>query len=224
MNIKKDMIITIDGPSGAGKSTIAKLLARSSGFTYIDSGAIYRGIAYAYKTHGDNKAIEEFLPGIALSFEFKSRTRVWLGNDDISDKIRQPEISLLASSLSQIPFVRDYANAVQRMLGCKGRVVLEGRDTGSIVFPDADLKFYLDARPEERAGRRHLELSAKGSPDALETVKEEMEKRDRNDSQRAIAPLVIPDGAIYVDTTGIGIKEVLGNILDNIKKRTTARK
>ncbi len=217
MNIKKDMIITIDGPSGAGKSTIAKMLAKRSGFTYIDSGAIYRGIAYAYKTRKNDETIDDLLQRVCLAFEFGENTRVYLGDRDISEEIRSPEISLLASSLSQIQSVRDHANALQRNLGKKGRVVLEGRDTGSVVFPEADIKFYLDARPDERAGRRHMELSAKGSQAVLKTVKEEMEERDRNDSDRAIAPLIIPAGAVYVDTTGSGIEEVLRTIVDHIE-------
>jgi len=223
VNIKKDMIITIDGPSGAGKSTIAKMLAGEAGFTYIDSGAIYRGIAYAYRNRENNETIGELLPLISLTFEFGENTRVLLGELDISDGIRLPEISLLASSLSQDRSVRDYANAIQRRLGGRGRVVLEGRDTGSVVFPDADIKFYLDAGADERAGRRHLELSAKGSREAMKTVKEEMEKRDKNDSERAIAPLVIPDGAIYVDTTGIGPEEVLKTIMGHIEKRNAGK-
>lgn len=213
------MIITIDGPSGAGKSTIAKLLAGTTGYTYIDSGAIYRGIAYAYKTRKNNESIEGLLPAIALAFKFGDNTRVTLGDADISEEIRKPDISLLASSLSQNQPVRDYANALQRELGREGRVVLEGRDTGSIVFPDADIKFYLDAKPDERAGRRHLEMASKGSASELKTVMKEMEKRDRNDSERAIAPLVVPDGAIRIDTTGIGIEKVLDIILKHIKEK-----
>jgi len=217
VTVQKDKIITIDGPSGAGKSTIAKLLATTSGFTYIDSGAIYRGIAYAFTTRKNQEAIEEVLEDLPLSFEFGEDTRVVLAGRDISEEIRRPEISLVASSLSQIAAVRNYANAIQRELAKKGNVVLEGRDTGSVVFPDADIKFYLDARPEERAGRRYNELATKGSGAELATVKEEMEKRDRNDSERALAPLVIPAGAIVVDTTGTDAQGVLQIILAHIE-------
>jgi cytidylate kinase len=215
--VKKDKIITIDGPSGAGKSTIARLLATTSGFTYIDSGAIYRGIAYAFTTRKNQEAIEEVLEDLPLSFEFGENTQVVLAGRDISEEIRRPEISLVASSLSQTAAVRNYANAIQRELAKKGNVVLEGRDTGSVVFPDADIKFYLDARPEERAGRRYNELATKGSGAELATVKEEMEKRDRNDSERALAPLVIPAGAIVVDTTGTDAQGVLQIILAHIE-------
>ncbi|MBP7527995.1 MAG: (d)CMP kinase [Syntrophorhabdaceae bacterium] len=217
MTVQKDKIITIDGPSGAGKSTIARLLATTSGYTYIDSGAIYRGIAYAFTTRKNQETIEEVLEDLPLSFEFGENTRVVLAGRDISEEIRRPEISLVASSLSQIASVRDYANAVQRKLAKKGNVVLEGRDTGSVVFPDADIKFYLDARPDERAGRRYNELATKGSGAELATVKEEMEKRDRNDTRRALAPLVIPAGAIVVDTTDTDAQGVLQIILAHIE-------
>lgn len=217
MTVQKDKIITIDGPSGAGKSTIARLLATTSGYTYIDSGAIYRGIAYAFTMRKSQEAIEEFLEGLPLSFEFGENTRVVLAGRDISEEIRRPEISLAASSLSQMASVRNYANAIQRELAKKGNVVLEGRDTGSVVFPDADIKFYLDARPEERAGRRYNELATKGSGAELATVREEMEERDRNDTRRALAPLVIPAGAIVVDTTGTDAQGVLQIILAHIE-------
>jgi len=215
---RKNKIITIDGPSGAGKSTIARLLASTAGYTYIDSGAIYRGVAYAYKMRKNDETIGELLEGLPLSFEFGSDTRVTLAGEDISGEIRQPDISLLASSLSQEQIVRDYANAVQRRLAGQGKVVLEGRDTGSVVFPDADIKFYLDARPEERASRRHNELTLKGSGPTLSAVKEDMEKRDRNDSERAIAPLVVPPGAIVLDTTGADVQGVLRMVLAHLEK------
>lgn len=217
MTLKKNKIITIDGPSGAGKSTIARLLASTAGYTYIDSGAIYRGIAYACKTRGTEGTIEDLLRDLPLSFTFGNDTRVTLSGKDISEEIRQADISLLASSLSQMQIVRDYANAVQRRLARRGKVVLEGRDTGSVVFPDADIKFYLDARPDERANRRYDELAAKGSGPAFPTVKEDMEKRDRNDSERAIAPLVVPPGAIVVDTTGTDAQGVLRTVLAHIE-------
>lgn len=217
--MRKNKIITIDGPSGAGKSTIAKLLASTAGYTYIDSGAIYRGIAYAYKTRKDGQPVEDLLHDLPLTFEFGKNTRVKLSGKDISEGIREPDISLLASSLSQQQPVREYANSVQRRLAADKNAVLEGRDAGSVVFPDADIKFYLDARPDERANRRYSELASKGSRSALATVKEEMEKRDTDDSTRAIAPLVVPDGAIIVDTTGTDIDGVLKMILAHIRDR-----
>lgn len=219
MTLRKNTIITIDGPSGAGKSTIAKLLASAAGYTYIDSGAIYRGIAYAYKIRRNGEPLEDFLHTLRFTFEFGDTTRVMYSGQDISEEIRKPDISLLASSLSQQQPVREYANAIQRRLATDKNAVLEGRDTGSVVFPDADIKFYLDARPGERAHRRYAELTSRGSGTTLDTVKEEMEKRDTDDSTRAIAPLAIPDGAIIVDTTGIDIEGVLKTILAHINSR-----
>lgn len=219
MTLRKNKIITIDGPSGAGKSTIAKLLASTAGYTYIDSGAIYRGVAYAYKTRKDGRSVEELLRDLPLTFEFGKDTRVSLFGKDISEEIRKPDISLLASFLSQQKSVREYANAVQRSLAEGRNAVLEGRDTGSVVFPDADIKIYLDARPHERAHRRYSELASKGSGPELDIVKREMEKRDADDSMRALAPLIIPDEAIIVDTTGTDIEGVLKIILAHIKDR-----
>jgi cytidylate kinase len=213
---RKNLIITIDGPSGAGKSTIAKMLAQKLGYSYIDTGAMYRGVAYAYKTQKNSETIADFLEGLFIRFEFKGETRVLLDDVNISKKIRDPEISLLASSLSQQKIVREYLYKVQRRIGRNGGVVLEGRDTGSVVFPNAQIKFYLDADPEERAKRRHIELTAKGAADELAKVKEDMIQRDKNDSERDIAPLVMPEGATYIDTTGIDIQGVLTVLLEHV--------
>jgi cytidylate kinase len=222
---RKDLIITIDGPSGAGKSTIAKMLAQKLGYSFIDTGAMYRGVAYAYKTkigalllEGATivPLIEDLLKDLHIRFEFKNDTKVFLDGINISRAIRDPEISLLASALSQRKSVREYLYKVQREIGKNGGVVLEGRDTGSVVFPNAQIKIYLDAHTEERAKRRHLELTAKGNAEALGKVKEEMVLRDKNDSERDIAPLVMPENAKYIDTTGIGIAGVMSIILKHI--------
>jgi cytidylate kinase len=222
---RKDLIITIDGPSGAGKSTVAKMLAQKLGYSFIDTGAMYRGVAYAYKTkigalllEGATivPLIEDLLKDLHIRFEFKNDTKVFLDGINISRAIRDPEISLLASALSQRKSVREYLYKVQREIGKNGGVVLEGRDTGSVVFPNAQIKIYLDAHTEERAKRRHLELTAKGNAEALGKVKEEMVLRDKNDSERDIAPLVMPENAKYIDTTGIGIAGVMSIILKHI--------
>ncbi|MBA4389699.1 MAG: (d)CMP kinase [Syntrophus sp. (in: bacteria)] len=213
---RKDLIITIDGPSGAGKSTIAKMLSQKLGYTFIDTGAMYRGVAYAYQKRKNNETMEELLKNISIRFEFSGETKVFLDSIDVSKEIRAPEISLLASSSSQQKIVREHLYKVQREIGKDGGVVLEGRDTGSVVFPNAHLKFYLDAHSEERAKRRHLELSAKGNAEALAKVKEEMIQRDKNDSERDIAPLVMPEGAIHIDTTGINAAGVLSILLKHI--------
>lgn len=228
---RKDLIITIDGPSGAGKSTIAKMLAQRLGYSYIDTGAMYRGVAYAYKikkadtldkgttVQSDSEqtqALEDLLKNINIRFEFGKETKVYLDDMDISGEIRDPGISLLASALSQQKIVREYLYKVQREIGKDGGVVLEGRDTGSVVFPNAHIKVFLDAQTEERAKRRQLELASKGNADELEKVKEEMLLRDKNDSERKIAPLVMPENAKYIDTTGIDTTRVMSIILEHI--------
>jgi cytidylate kinase len=223
--MRKRLTITIDGPSGAGKSTVAKMLARSLGYTYIDTGAMYRGIAYAYQAESREQRaesvsplndMETFLKNLSVRFEFGETARVFLDDKDISEDIRTPEISLLASNLSQKKEVRGYLTKKQREIGEKGGIVMEGRDTGSVVFPDADIKFYLDANPDERAKRRHIELSASGIDAEISRVKEEMSKRDRDDSEREIAPLTTPQGAVVIDTTGVDAKGVVDVLLKHI--------
>jgi len=178
------------------------------GYGYVDSGAMYRAIAYAYAAKAP-RSLETFLDEVHLTFSFDGGTKVFLDGEEISEAIRTPEMSLLASSFSQDPRVRAYLTRLQRQIGEKGGIVLEGRDAGSVVFPGAEVKFYLDAAIEERARRRCLELAAHGAGTDLEAVKEEMEKRDRLDSERASAPLVCPEGAFCMDTTGRSIEEVV---------------
>ena len=213
---RKDLIITIDGPSGAGKSTVAKILAKTLGYTYIDTGAMYRGVAYAYMKAGEPENMEAFLDGLALRFEFADGTKVSLNNEDISREIRDPDVSMRASTLSQNRLVREYLWRAQRQIGSKGGVVLEGRDMGSVVFPDAHVKFYLDANLAERARRRHVELASKGMDQDSGIVEAEMSERDRNDSERDIAPLVVPDGAIRIDSTGVDADQVVKLMVNRI--------
>jgi len=211
--VRKRPVITVDGPSGAGKSTVAKALASVLGYEYMDTGAMYRAVAYAFSREKEKPDIEPFLQGLALRFIFGKGTQVFLNGEAISQKIRTPEISMLASALSQDYRVRRYLTAMQRELGKDGGFVLEGRDTGSVVFPDAEVKFYLDADVEVRARRRHLELGdgrpGNAAGDGLEEVKREIEKRDKDDSERELAPLIRPQGAHYVDTTLLDIEGVV---------------
>jgi cytidylate kinase len=187
------------------------------GYRYLDTGAMYRGIAYAYtaKTPGD---METFLEEATLRFSFDSTTKVFLDEEDVSERIRTPECALLASSLSQDRRVRTHLTKMQREMGKDGGVVVEGRDTGSVVFPDADVKFYLDADLGERARRRYLEQAARDEGGDLQQVREQMERRDRDDSERDIAPLIRPEGAIYVDTTGKGIDEVVETLKKHVEQ------
>ncbi|MBP6941676.1 MAG: (d)CMP kinase [Syntrophorhabdaceae bacterium] len=218
-NTRKRLIITIDGPSGAGKSTIAKLLSKALGYVYIDTGAMYRGIAYAFGNRGAEAEIGEFLEHLDIRFDFTGDTKVFLAGADISGEIRTPDISSRASRLSQLSTVRQYLTKIQREIGRDGGVVLEGRDTGSVVFPDADIKFYLDADPGERAQRRHLEFKSKGMETGLTEVKNDMLQRDKNDTERNIAPLIVPEGAALVDTTGVDIQGVLTILLKHVMEK-----
>jgi cytidylate kinase len=219
--IPKNLIITIDGPSGAGKSTVAKMIARKLRYTYIDTGAMYRGVAFAYlkrqKEFGENpETMAEFLKVLSLRFEFGEETRVYMDGKNISKEIREPAISMLASKLSQNRMVREYLYEMQRDQGKAGGIVLEGRDTGSVVFPNAHVKFYLDANPEERAKRRHAELFSKGTTVDMRSVKEDMERRDKNDTERDLAPLIVPEGALYVDTSGLDAEGVVKVLYEHI--------
>ncbi len=226
--IPRNLIITIDGPSGAGKSTVAKMIARKLGYTYIDTGAMYRGVACAFLKNQNMfnvqsstfeekpEKIAEFLKSLSLKFEFGEETRVYLDGEDISKEIREPAISMLASKLSQNKMVREHLYTMQRAQGEAGGIVLEGRDTGSVVFPNAHVKFYLDANSEERAKRRHAELSSKGTVVDITSVKGDMERRDKNDAERDLAPLVVPEGALYVDTSGLDVKGVVRVLFDHI--------
>ena len=226
--IPHNLIITIDGPSGAGKSTVAKMIARKLRYTYIDTGAMYRGVAFAYlkmqkefgvrsSGFGENpQTMAEFLKVLSLRFEFGEETRVYMDGKDISKEIREPAISMLASKLSQNRMVREYLYEMQRDQGKAGGIVLEGRDTGSVVFPNAHVKFYLDANPEERAKRRHAELFSKGTTVDMRSVKEDMERRDKNDTERDLAPLIVPEGALYVDTSGLDAEGVVKVLYEHI--------
>jgi CMP/dCMP kinase len=216
--VKKGLIVTIDGPSGAGKSTAAKMLASTMGYRYIDTGAMYRGVAYACSRQEEEGDLSLFLSHLSLSFSFDSGTKVFLDGEDISEKIRDPEISMLASSLSKDGRVRAYLLEIQRQMGSEGGVVLEGRDTGSVVFPEAQVKFYLDASLAERAKRRHMELVSVKGEEELEKVQQEMEKRDREDSRRPLSPLVIPREAIYIDTTGLDAEEVARVMSEHVER------
>ncbi|HVN25651.1 MAG TPA: (d)CMP kinase [Syntrophorhabdales bacterium] len=211
--MRRRPVITVDGPSGAGKSTVAKALASTLGYEYMDTGAMYRAVAYAYSRQKEKPDLGGFLESLRLTFVFGQPTKVFLNGEEISSELRTPEISMLASALSQDSRVREYLTAMQRELGKEGGIVLEGRDTGSVVFPDAEVKFYLDADVDVRAQRRHSELSSEDSAgtarDELGKVKQEMEKRDRDDTERKIAPLVRPEGAQYIDTTHLDIDSVV---------------
>jgi cytidylate kinase len=210
--MKKGFIIAIDGPAASGKSTTAQLLAQKLGNVYIDTGAMYRACALKAKKMGidinDEESIRELLDDIDIRIEnHNSRNRIFLDGEDISEDIRADDISALASAISAIPAVRYKMVELQRKMGEKGSVILDGRDIGTFVFPDAEVKFFLTASPEVRAKRRWLELQQKGINKDFSEVLADLVKRDNNDSQRALAPLKKADDAIEVDTSNMTIEE-----------------
>lgn len=213
----KPLLITIDGPAGSGKTTVSKILARKLGYKYIDTGALYRGIAFEAKEKNidpdDIEGVHRLLNDIDLKFVMKDDgLRLMSGEKDISDFIRTPEMSMLASRISAKPEVRAFLLDLQRQMGRQKKAVFEGRDMGTVVFPDADVKFFLKASNEERALRRYRELSD-SSNQTLEQVREDMEKRDYNDATRTVAPLKPADDAVHIDSTALPIEGVVEKIM-----------
>ena len=211
--MKDIRIITIDGPAGAGKSTIAKEIAKRFGFTHLDSGAIYRAIGVACKEIGINLEDEKAVLGVAQKLQIELKEgRVLLDGEDITEKIRTPEGGFLASKVAQFKEVREIVVKILREIAKGKRVVTDGRDAGTYIFPEADLKIYLTASPEERARRRYEELLKKGFNVSYEEILKEVIERDERDKNRKFAPLVIPEGAVIIDTTGKTIENVLSEV------------
>jgi CMP/dCMP kinase len=213
----KDMVVTIDGPAGAGKTTVSKKLAERLGYRYVDTGALYRGVALEAKAAGiapdDDAGLGELCDSLAFSFvPAEGGSRLISGVTDITDHIRTPEITMLASAVSARPVVREYLFDVQRQMGHEKNVVFEGRDMGTVVFPEADAKFFLDASIEERARRRYDELSQDGTL-TLTQVQEDIRLRDHHDSTRNQAPLKAADDAVIVDSTSLTVDQVVEKML-----------
>ena len=226
----RPFIVAIDGPSGAGKSTVSKLLARRVGLSFVDTGALYRAVALSARREGigadDDDGLRTLLGRIRISFQsVGEENRVFLDGADVSKEIRTPEISLLASAVSARPVVRDGLLGLQRRLALDTPLgaVLEGRDIGTVVFPDADLKFFLEASPEVRARRRFEELFQKGGESSLEAVLADQTKRDRDDASRAVAPLRAAGDAIRVDSSGLPLSEVVQRLERTVRERMGAR-
>ena len=220
--MKKGPIVTIDGPSGSGKSTIAKMVADRLDFKYIDTGAMYRGIGWLAREKSvpfeEGKELDELLKIARLCFEEKDgRTRLLADDHDVTDAIRTPEMGMVASKISAIGSVRKWLSTMQRRLGEQGKCVLEGRDMGTVVFPDGDFKFFLTASLEERARRRTDELRERGEAVEAESVMNDLSLRDRNDSSRTLAPLKKAEDAIEIDTTSMTIKEVVDRVIHVIQ-------
>ncbi|MEG2744170.1 MAG: (d)CMP kinase [Oscillospiraceae bacterium] len=217
--------VAIDGPSGAGKSTIAKLCAENLGFIYVDTGAIYRTVALAAQKAGldskDAPGVSGILPKLQISLGHDARglQQMYLDKQDVSREIRLPEISVFASDVSAMPDVRAYLLGMQRSLAKTSNVIMDGRDIGTVVLPDADLKIFLTANPEERAKRRYAELLERGVKTTLADVLRDIEYRDTNDSNRKSAPLRAAEDAVIIDTTGNTLTESFEYICHLIKEK-----
>ena len=203
-------MVTIDGPAGAGKSTVARELARRLGLRLVSTGALYRALAWAVREAGiaadDHAGLAALLERTSVEL---SGDRVLVNGRDVTDSLRTPEISELTSLLTKLALVRDKMTPLQRALAASGGVVLEGRDTGSVVWPEAEVKFYLDAGLDSRARRRQADLRAQGVVMDLESVRRDVAARDEQDTRRALAPLVKPAGAVVVDSTALAPDEVV---------------
>ncbi len=218
------LIVAIDGPSGAGKSTLSKLLAKELDYINIDTGAMYRTVALAVNRSGislDNiPAMNELIEKLRIEFQHTpSGDRVLLNGEDVSDVIRTPQVSLLTPQVAAIPAVREAMVDRQREMGANGGVVLEGRDIGSVVFPDAEVKLFMDASAEERGRRRFEELKAKGIDVDLQQTINEVEARDLADCKREHSPLVKADDAVVIDTGGLSVRQVLDKMLTVVVER-----
>lgn len=218
-------IVAIDGPAGAGKSTVATKVAAALGYHLLDTGAIYRCVALCALRENvvdDTAAVTRIATELgstkAIRFEeHESGPRVFLHDEDVTTAIRTPQVGMVASVTSSLPDVRSALLAIQRQFGAEGRVVVEGRDIGSVVFPRAEAKFFLTATTRARAQRRHSELVSRGTQVPLDTVENEVIERDRRDSTRPVAPLIQAPDAIVVDSTHQGIDDVVAQIVTKVQ-------
>lgn len=211
-------VITIDGPSGAGKSTVSQMIAKRLGYRYLDTGALYRAVAWKVRDENavpeDGEKLRTILDSTDITFE---GNRVFVNGRDVSTQIREQEISELSSRVSAIPMVREHLFTMQRELGLQGRIVIEGRDIGTAILPDAENKFFLDASIEERAKRRYEEFRGEASDISLNDTKKALNKRDKRDSTRQSAPLKRSEHMVYIDTSNLSLEEVVSRIMEALK-------
>ncbi len=222
------MIITIDGPAGTGKTTVARRVAEKLGFVYFDTGAMYRAVTYRLLRENVSLENEHGLKEFLTRFQFLIRKegeqkRYFVDGEDVTEVIRTPEITQRVSAVSAHPFIRTALVAIQRKFATKGNAVFEGRDMGTIVFPKADLKIYLTARPAVRAERRYLEIKDKITTTTQETILQELSERDHLDSTREISPLMQAEDAHLIDTSDITIEEVVKQIIGLVRPNTRTK-
>lgn len=219
----KYVSVAVDGPAGSGKSTITKMVAKSLGFNYVDTGAMYRALTYNFLANGLDELEEEKIKGLLSETEFKVEyvdgvQYVYVNNEEVSDKIRTAEVSKFTSLFAKSPAVRDFLIDTQRNLANTNNIIMDGRDIASVVLPNADVKIFLTASVEERARRRMLDFERQGIANVdFEKVKEDIKARDWQDENRDIAPLVKVDSAILLDTTSITIDEVVVKMTELVK-------
>ncbi len=216
--------VAIDGPGGAGKSTISKRAAKELGFLYVDTGALYRAVGLNAMRTGadlnDTESIEKSLDGISVDLKYENGEQaVLLNGENVSSLIRTPEASMAASAVSAVPAVRKFLFSLQQNIAAKNNCIMDGRDIGTVVLPNAQVKIFLTASPEERAMRRYKELVEKGENVEYENVLAELKQRDYNDSHRALAPLKPAEDSALVDTTGLNLEESVEKIIKMIKEK-----
>lgn len=216
--------VAIDGPAGAGKSSVSRMAALKLGYIYVDTGALYRAIGLKFLNSGYDESLEcdmnSVLKNTRINIKFIDGVqRVILDGEDVSDKIRTPKASMMASAVSAKPAVRDFLLEMQRKLARENNVLMDGRDIGTVVLPNANVKIYLTASVEERAARRYRELKEKDPNITLEAVKGDIEQRDRNDMNRAVAPLKKADDAVLADTTGLNVEQSVDLIIKIVTQR-----
>ena len=216
--------IAIDGPAGAGKSSIARAAAGQLGYLYVDTGALYRAVGLNALRAGldmkDTAAIAASLPGLSVTLRFSAgEQRVFLNEEDVCEAIRSPEASMAASAVSAVPAVRDFLFELQQGIARENNCIMDGRDIGTVVLPNAQVKIFLTAAPEERARRRWLELQSKGTDVPFEEVLADLKQRDYNDENRAVAPLKPAADSVIVDTTGIDLQGSIDKVVQTINRK-----